>query len=175
METCSSGKVISLRSQKSQILVLAELLINPVTLGKLLHLWCLSFLFCKNEEARPNGKSLIKHRDECETRIIPCLLIQKLEQVLWAKTSQWTKNKLGIDIKKKDAILKIQIFRSLLGGSAVMNPAHVHEDTGSIPGLDWWVKNLALPWAMVQVADTARIPCCCGCSVGWQQQLQLDP
>ena len=31
-----------------------------------------------------------------------------------------------------------------------------------------WVKDLALPWAVVQVTDVARICRCCGCGVGWQ-------
>ena len=34
-------------------------------------------------------------------------------------------------------------------GSVVMNPAGIHEDVGSIPGLAHWVKvkDLVLPWA----------------------------
>ena len=37
----------------------------------------------------------------------------------------------------------------------------IHADVGSIPGPAPWVKALALPCAVVKVADVAWIPCCC--------------
>ena len=41
------------------------------------------------------------------------------------------------------------------------NPAGNHEIVGSTPGLAQGVKDLALPGAVVEVADEARILCCC--------------
>ena len=46
------------------------------------------------------------------------------------------------------------------------NPTRNCEVAGSIPGLTEWVKDLALPQAVVQVADVAQIQCGCGCGTG---------
>ena len=65
-------------------------------------------------------------------------------------------------------------FRSSCCGAAEMNPTSIQENMVLIPGLAQWVKDPALPKAVVQVTDTAWILCCYGCGIGQQLQLLFD-
>ena len=59
--------------------------------------------------------------------------------------------------------------------SVGMNPNSIHEDMGLLPDPTQWVKDLALLWAVVLVADMAQILFCCSCGVGGSYSSDLTP
>ena len=56
-----------------------------------------------------------------------------------------------------------------------MNPTSIREVVGLIPEPAQWVKDPALGWAVVWVADAPQILRCYGCGVRRQQQLRYNP
>ena len=88
------------------------------------------------------------------------------------KTSQL---KLELHLHYQSIQTKKGYFRVPIMTQWLRNRTSIHEDVGLIPSLTQWVKDLALPWVVVQVTDATWIPSCCGCGTGWGLQLRFHP
>ena len=51
---------------------------------------------------------------------------------------------LPFELKNNNYFTINKVSRSFHHGSVVMDPASIHEDVGSIPGVPQWVKDLVL-------------------------------
>ena len=97
------------------------------------------------EKKREGGREREREREDD-----PCILgtnsldfILNLSELVYLKRSKLHDNLSLL------CFLKYIVLGSSHCGSVVTNPTNIHENEGSIPRLAQWVKDLALPQAVV--------------------------
>ena len=101
----------------------------------------------------------------------PALHLHLALRVVSALTLIW----YLLNNSSREELENMSVMEFPLWLSGLRTPQGVREDAGSTPGLAQWVTDSALPQAAALVADAAWIQCCCGCGVGRQLRLLLDP
>lgn len=76
-------------------------------------------------------------------------LCQRGKRCIYTNHCKRVKNLLLESVGMGTCTCKMCLLGSSHCGAMVANPASIHEDARSIPGLAQWVRDLSLPWAVV--------------------------
>ena len=101
-----------------------------------------------------------------------CWILNTLSEARDQPTSLWILVRL-VTAEPQQELPKhiLEELGSSRHGSVVNESDWEHGVSGLIPGLTQWVRDPALPWAVVWVPGKAGVLCCCGSGVGWWLQL----